>query len=101
MLSKEELKMLAKLSDANFCFFICEKLVADDLHICSDKIINSAGEEFECSEANLKYFVERLLYQSDKFYKNGRDLDELVKKYRYIFLMEMSSNDALVAMLGK
>jgi hypothetical protein len=101
MLSKEELKMLAKLSDANWCFFICEKLVADDLHICGEKIINSAGEEFECSEAIIKYFVERLLFRSDKFYKCGRDLDELVKKYRYIFLMEMSSNDALVAMLGK
>ena len=100
MLTKAELKMLAKLSDANFCFFICEKLVADDLHICSDKIVNSAGEKFACSEANLKYFVERLLYRSDKFY-NGRDLDEVVNKYRYIFVMEMSSNDALVAMLGK
>ena len=101
MLTKAELRMLAKLSDANFCFFVCEKLVADDLHICSDKIVNSAGEEFMCSEANLKYFVERLLYRSDKFYKSGRDLDEVVNKYRYIFVMEMSSNDALVAMLGK
>lgn len=101
MLTKDELRMLARLSDVNFCFFISEKLVASDLHICSEKIINSAGEEFDCSEANIKYFIQRLLYQSDRFYKNGRDVDELVKKYFYVFTLEMSSNDALVAMLGK
>ena len=98
--TKIELKQLSLISDVNFCFVVCEKLLQNHVHLNGNTIVSEAGEEYEFSIENIKYFIERLLFQSSRTFSHSRDLNEVVKKHTYIFQYELSSSDALATMLG-
>lgn len=98
--TKNELRQLSLMNDVNFCFAVCEKLLENHTHINEDKVITKSGEEYDNNLITLKYFVERLLFQSSRIFNLRRDLDEVLKKHQYIFQMELSSSDGLASMLG-
>lgn len=103
LFTKNELRILKDLSDASFAFMVCEKLLQSNIHVTASSsgnvIINEAGEEYENSELMVKFFVERLLFKSNPKYCLERNLEDVIKRNFYIFQIELSSNDALVAML--
>lgn len=98
--TKNELRQLFLLSDVNFCFVVCEKLLENHIHISGNKIVSEAGEEHDMVPENLKYFIERLFFKSSRTFTMRRDLDEVMKKHFYIFLFELSSSNGLATMLG-
>lgn len=98
-MSKSGLQMLAKLSEPNFCFFICDMLLKNKVHICEGNLISPDGEQLDGLKL-LPYYIQKLLYESNMRYKHDRNLEQLVVTYEYIFIMELGQNDALVAMLA-
>ena len=99
LISKSGLQILAKLSEPNFCFFICDFLLKNGVHICKGNLISPDGEQLDGLKF-LPYYIQKLLYESNMRYKLDRNLEQLVANYEYIFLMELGNNDALVAMLA-
>ena len=98
--TKTELKQLSLTSDVNFCFVVCEKLLQNHVHLNGNTIVSEAGEEYEFSVENVKFFIERLLFRSSRTFNHNRDLDVVLKKHIYIFQFELSSSDALATMLS-
>ena len=99
LLTKTDLQLLPKMSEPSFCFLMCEVLLKNKIHICNSNLITADGEQLE-GLLFLPYFIEKLIYESNKRFILNRNLEQLVKDYEYIFVMELGTNDALVAMLA-
>lgn len=88
------------MSDVNFCFVVCEKLLQNHIYITDKMIVSDTGEEYECSVEVITYFVQRLFFRSSKTFTLYPHLDEIIQKYMYIFQFELASSNALVNMLA-
>lgn len=92
------MEKLLSLKGSNFAFFVCEMLRSAGVHLCGQTIVSELGDEYENTDENMTYFIERMFYKNDCF-ETDVDVGEIVAKYRYIFVNELSSKETLVSLL--
>ena len=89
-MNAQERKTLKKLSGSNFAFYVCA-IMRRRIRIKGDVIIcaNAPNEEFENTNLNLTYLIEKMFYES-KYFQSHLVVSEIVEKYDYVFGNELS-----------
>ena len=91
-MNAKERKTLKKLSGANFAFFVCEQFLAKGNKFDDENNIVFSGSEYKYTDENMTYVIEKFFYES-KYFQTHIDVAEMVAKYRYIFLLELTSKE--------